>query len=137
MADVFTVAKRSEVMRGIRSKNTKPEQRVRRALHELGYRFRLHDPELPSRPDIVLKRHRVVIQVQGCFWHGHSCLKGRLPASNSSYWGPKLARNKVRDARNNRLLRSLGWRVHTIWECQTRKWTDARLRSWLESRLTG
>lgn len=127
MADVFTARKRSEVMARIRAKDTKPELAVRRALHALGYRFRLHDHSLPGRPDIVMRKHATIVDVRGCFWHGHQCLKGRVPGNNRAYWAPKLADNKARDRRNARRLRAMGWHVVTIWECDIRQWTAAQL----------
>ncbi|HTT77492.1 MAG TPA: DNA mismatch endonuclease Vsr [Candidatus Binataceae bacterium] len=136
MPDVFTKAKRSEVMALIRAKNTKPELTVRRALHRLGYRFRLHDPRLPGRPDIVLKKHRLIIEVKGCFWHSHRCLKGRLPVDNHAYWSAKLERNLQRDRRKARLWRALGWRVASVWECDVRRLPADRLELRL-SRLLG
>lgn len=126
--DVFTPEKRSEVMSRIRAKHTKPEIAVRRALHALGHRFRLHVPHLPGRPDIVLARHRTIILVKGCFWHGHRCLKGRVPKGNRPYWSVKLEGNKARDRRNERRLRALGWRVKTVWECSIRGWPEETLR---------
>ncbi len=127
--DVFTAEKRSLVMSLIRSRDTKPEIAVRRALHALGYRFRLHDKTLPGRPDIVLRRYRLIVEVKGCFWHSHRCLKGRIPHGNRSYWAPKLAANQVRGRRNARRLRAMGWRVATIWECHVRRWTPDQLSS--------
>jgi len=118
MPDVFSVDKRSEVMAKIRSKNTKPEMRLRRALHRLGYRYKIHDTTLPGKPDIVLPKYKTLIQVRGCFWHGHTCNDGHLPKSNSPYWVEKLQRNKRRDRRNDRLARQLGWTVITVWECR-------------------
>jgi len=120
-------------MAAIRAKNTKPEIAVRRALHAMGFRFRLHHPGLPGRPDIVMRRLRSIVQVKGCFWHGHRCLKGRVPGVNRPYWMAKIAGNRARDARNERRLRSMGWRVRTVWECTVRRSTDdellARLRA--------
>lgn len=127
MADVFARNKRSAVMAAIRAKHTKPEMLVRRLLHAMGYRFRLHVSGLPGRPDIVLPKHRLIIQVKGCFWHGHYCLKGRIPGTNRTYWGPKIQGNKERDARNERRLRAGGWRVTTIWECKIRRSTSEEL----------
>lgn len=109
---------RSEMMSRIRSKDTKPEILVRKALHRLGFRFRLHVRVLPGRPDIVLPKYRVIIQVKGCFWHGHTCRDGRLPKSNRGYWVPKLLRNKQRDISNDRKLRRMGWSVRNFWECR-------------------
>lgn len=120
MTDVFNAAKRSEIMRQIRSTNTQPELAVRRSLHASGFRYRLHVATLPGKPDIVLPKHRAVILVQGCFWHGHGCKGVRIPSSNKDYWIPKLARNMARDKGNIAALKSLGWRVFVIWECQTK-----------------
>jgi DNA mismatch endonuclease (patch repair protein) len=134
VADVFTHKKRSQVMARIRATDTKPELAVRRALHALGLRFRLHVPGLPGRPDIVMRRLRVIIQVKGCFWHGHSCLKGRVPVVNRRYWLAKIEGNKARDNRNERRLRALGWSVTGIWECRIRRCSEADLSARL-SRL--
>lgn len=120
MADVFSPAKRSQVMSRIRSKDTKPELAVRRALHALGLRFRLHVKTLPGRPDIVLRRLMLIVQVKGCFWHGHCCLGGRVPQGNRQYWSEKIDGNRRRDQRNERRLRAQGWSVKTIWECQVK-----------------
>lgn len=117
-AGTETSAERSANMARIRSKDTKPEMLVRRALHGLGFRFRLHVRHLPGRPDIVLPKYRAVIQVKGCFWHGHTCRDGRLPKSNREYWVPKLLKNRERDIANDRKLRRLGWSVHNLWECR-------------------
>lgn len=117
---LVTTPLRSALMACIRSTDTKPEMLVRRALHGLGFRFRLHERALPGRPDIVLPKYRTVIQVKGCFWHQHSCRGGTLPKSNREYWIPKLTRNCERDISNERKLRRLGWSVHSIWECRIR-----------------
>ena len=98
--------------------NTGPEIAVRRLVHGLGYRFRLHRRDLPGTPDLVLPRHRTVVFVHGCFWHQHDCRRGRQPGSNREYWRPKLARNVERDAKARSALREMGWRVLTIWECE-------------------
>jgi DNA mismatch endonuclease, patch repair protein len=111
----------SERMRRIRKKDTKPELLVRRILHAMGYRYRLHQPNLPGRPDIVLARHRTAIFVHGCFWHRHDCAGGRkLPKSKPEYWGPKLERNRLRDEVSLARLHELGWRVLVVWECETK-----------------
>ena len=134
--DVFSKSKRSQVMALIRAKDTKPEMAVRQTLHALGFRFRLHDRSLPGRPDILLCRHGTIIQVKGCFWHSHRCLKGRMPYGNRPYWIAKLSANQARDRRNERLLRKLGWRVRTIWECAIRRWPRAELAARLSSLLS-
>ncbi|WP_100253296.1 very short patch repair endonuclease [Methylobacterium sp. UNC300MFChir4.1] len=122
------------VMRANKARGTKPELLVRRSLHSLGYRFRLHRRDLPGSPDIVLPRHRVAIQVHGCFWHQHEgCRHANLPRSRTAYWHPKLARNVERDVRTNAALRALGWRVLVLWECELKD-LDAlrdRLRTYL------
>lgn len=106
-------------MSRIRSKNTKPEIIVRSALHALGYRFRLHNKELPGKPDIVLPRHKTIIFVHGCFWHKHRpCSIAKDPKSNQGYWEPKLERNTRRFAEVSGQLSALGWKVAVIWECE-------------------
>lgn len=108
-------------MSRVRAQNTTPERAVRSAAHTQGYRFRLHVHGLPGRPDLVFRSRRKVIFVHGCFWHQHRCRLGRrLPASNREYWLPKLKRNKERDKRDGRRLRSKGWGVLVIWECQVK-----------------
>jgi DNA mismatch endonuclease (patch repair protein) len=119
--DVFQKAQRSYVMSLIRAKDTKPEMAVRKILHSEGFRYRLHVPGLPGKPDIVLRRFRVAIQVHGCFWHGHKCKVSHTPATKKKYWGPKISGNIARDLRNNRRLRSEGWKLFVIWECESRK----------------
>ncbi|MBN6207598.1 very short patch repair endonuclease [Ralstonia flatus] len=118
--DTISKAKRSEIMSRIRSTNTQPELVVRSMLHKLGYRFRLHRRELPGRPDIVLPRHRKVILVHGCFWHGHTCKLASRPKSNQRYWADKIARNQSRDAHAMDQLQVLGWEVLVLWECEIR-----------------
>jgi DNA mismatch endonuclease, patch repair protein len=118
MADVFSPTKRSEVMSAIRSKNTKPEIKIRSALHRLGYRFRLHVKDMPGKPDLVLPKYSTAIQVRGCFWHGHTCPDGHIPNSRQDYWIPKLDKNKKRDRQNDAKLRQLGWSLLIVWECQ-------------------
>lgn len=121
-----TVSKeiRSKMMASIKSKDTKPEITVRKILHQLGYRFRLHKRDLPGRPDIVLPKHHKIILVQGCFWHGHNCAIASSPKSNNGYWQPKIAMNRARDARNKIELEKLGWRILELWECDIRNNRD-------------
>jgi DNA mismatch endonuclease (patch repair protein) len=121
MTDVLTPEQRSRNMAAIRGRNTTPEMRVRRALHLLGYRYRLHRRDLPGKPDIVLPRYRSVIFIHGCFWHMHDCPMGRpKPATNAAFWAEKRSGNVERDRLNVESLRRDGWTVHTIWECETR-----------------
>ena len=127
-ADVFSKKKRSEVMSLIRSKNTKPELYVRSFLHKKGYRFRLHQKNLPGKPDIVLKKHKVVINVNGCFWHQHNCGKSTIPKSNRKFWLNKFKNNTKRDRLNTLKLRKLGWKVYKIWECKVNKQTQSLVK---------
>jgi DNA mismatch endonuclease (patch repair protein) len=121
MPETFTKAERSRIMAAVKSRNTKPELLVRRLVHGLGYRFHLHRRDLPGTPDIVLTKFRKIINVHGCFWHMHTCRHARLaPATNADYWQKKRLGNAARDGRTLRLLKRDGWRVLTIWECQTR-----------------
>lgn len=108
-------------MAAVKSHDTKPERKVRSIVHRMGYRFRLHDAKLPGKPDLVLRRHRKVIFVHGCFWHQHpGCKHAARPASNTIYWNQKLDRNVKRDEENLLKLKELGWEVLVIWECETR-----------------
>lgn len=125
---------RRAVMRANRGKDTKPEVAVRRMLHAMGYRFRLHRRDLPGTPDIVLPGRRKVVQVHGCFWHQHEgCSRATLPATRRDFWLPKLARNRQRDATAEAGLRALGWEVATVWECELRdlEGLGARLQRFL------
>jgi DNA mismatch endonuclease (patch repair protein) len=117
--DRLTTELRSRNMSRIRSKDTKPEMVVRRLVHGMGYRYRLHAKDLPGKPDLVLRSRKKVIFVHGCFWHGHAgCREGRTPSSRAGYWAPKLARNVERDRQNLSQLRRLGWKALVLWECQ-------------------
>lgn len=118
MVDKLSVADRTRLMSGIRTRDTAPEIKVRKLLHAAGLRFRLHRRDLPGKPDIVLTRHRTIVFVHGCFWHGHDCRKGRRPSSNRSFWDAKLDRNVERDRTIEQELRERGWNVETVWECQ-------------------
>lgn len=117
MADTMSKEQRSERMSRIRSKDTKPEMFVRKMLWAEGFRYRLHSKMLPGKPDLVFSRLDTVVLVHGCYWHGHSCQKGRIPSTNSPFWAAKFATNKARDRRNKALLNALGWDVVTVWEC--------------------
>jgi DNA mismatch endonuclease (patch repair protein) len=121
MTDVHTQKQRSRNMAAIRGKDTKPEMRVRSALHALGFRFRLHRKDLPGKPDIVLPKYHLVIFVHGCFWHSHSCKYGRVtPATRPEFWSSKRAGTTERDRKKAEALQTLGWRVATVWECETK-----------------
>lgn len=136
--DTLTPPARSERMSRIRGRDTAPELWVRRYLHAQGFRYRLHGAGLPGRPDIVLPKHGVVVFVHGCFWHAHSCQKGRIPATRSKFWLAKFEANQRRDARNGRDLRRLGWRVLTVWECSlSTKAKRDRALAGLEAKIVG
>jgi len=121
MPEHFTKTERSRIMAAVKSRDTKPELIVRRLVHQLGYRFRLHRRDLPGTPDIVLPRFRKIVNVHGCFWHMHSCKRKRkAPVKHARYWQKKREGNVARDRRTLALLRRRGWHVLTIWECPTR-----------------
>lgn len=130
--DKITAERRSWNMSRIRSANTSPERRVRSLLHRMGYRFRLHRKDLPGRPDIVLPGRRTVVLVHGCYWHRHpGCRFAYIPKSNKAFWEAKFKENVARDKRQHCQLQALGWKVITVWECETKDETDLeqRLRS--------
>ena len=127
------------MMAAIRGKNTKPEIIVRRFLHRLGFRFRLHRSDLPGRPDIVLPKYRTVVEVRGCFWHRHEgCPLAYMPKSNREFWESKLNGNRERDRRNLGELASLGWRAIEVWECELgeNRFLE-RLPGMIRGRVTG
>ncbi len=120
--DVYGKRKRSEIMARVKGRDTGPELLVRAIVHSLGYRFRLYRRDLPGNPDITLPKHRKVIFVHGCFWHGHKrCPRSARPSTNIAFWRKKLDSNIARDRRNIGQLRKDGWRVLVVWQCQTRK----------------
>jgi DNA mismatch endonuclease (patch repair protein) len=117
--DYLTPAQRHRCMSAIHAKNTKPELLVRRYLFSRGFRYRLNDPRLPGHPDLVLRKYRTVVFVNGCFWHGHEgCKYFRLPQTNTEFWQAKIIRNAERDKAEQRALAALGWHCITVWECQ-------------------
>ena len=132
MVDFLSPSERSERMSRIRSSNTSPELALRRALHALGFRFRLHRKDLPGRPDIVLPRYSTVVFVHGCFWHRHAgCKVASTPKSNTEFWVEKFNRNVARDNRSSESLKAQGWKVIVTWECELgsgRKAAEAALR---------
>jgi DNA mismatch endonuclease (patch repair protein) len=123
-------------MQAIKSRDTRPEMIVRRLVHSLGYRYGLHRKDLPGHPDLVLRKHRKVIFVHGCFWHTHACKYGRVrPATNEDFWEKKRLGNAERDRRNLKTLKNMQWGVLIIWECWTRDMPslERRLRHFLET----
>lgn len=134
MTDTFSPIQRSAVMRAVKSENTAPELKVRKAAHALGLRFRLHRSDLPGKPDLVFSRKKTALFVHGCFWHGHDCPRGaRRPKTNSAYWEAKISRNARRDAAHICQLAHLGWTSLVIWECETLD--PARLRKKIAGKL--
>lgn len=136
MVDTISIKRRSENMRRIKSKGTKPEIIVRRLVHSMGFRFRLHAAELPGRPDLVFPGLKKLIEVNGCFWHQHrGCIDSRIPKSRVEYWRPKLRKNVRRDKRNLTLRRKLGWRQLVLWECDIMAASPRRLKARLKAFL--
>lgn len=139
VTDIVSPAKRSQMMSGIRGRDTGPELRVRRLLHGRGYRFRLHRRDLPGSPDLVLPRHRVVVFVHGCFWHFHAgCRLAKVPGSRPDFWRTKLLGNRARDTVAIEALQADGWRVLVVWECWLRVTRDDEvaaesLAAWMRS----
>lgn len=124
-------------MQAVRRQDTEPELRVRRALHKMGFRFRLQRKDLPGTPDVVLPIHRKIVLIHGCFWHGHDgCKRAKLPANNANTWREKIRLNKERDQRNVAELRKLRWDILIIWECETRDpiLLESRLRMFMPER---
>lgn len=121
-------------MRRVRRENTAPELAVRRMLHRMGYRFRLHAKELPGSPDVVFRPRKAAIFVHGCFWHGHHCRWRRPVRSNAEYWASKIERNQQRDAASLEALRAAGWRAMVVWECELKEpdALKAELRAFVE-----
>lgn len=117
MVDIVSRSKRSQMMSGIRGKNTKPELLIRKALHARGFRYRLHDPKLPGKPDVVFRKLNAVIFVNGCFWHGHDCHLFKWPKTRPQFWRTKITTNKAKDGKCHKALRDGGWRILTVWEC--------------------
>ncbi len=135
MADTMTPEERSERMSRVRSRNSKPEMRVRSLVHRLGFRYRLHNKMLPGKPDIVLTRHKKVILIHGCYWHQHGvCRPLAIPENNPDFWRKKFAENLERDRRNLEELAELGWQVLVVWECETKdaEGLEAKIRGFLD-----
>lgn len=117
MSDIVDRVTRSRMMSGIRGKNTRPELVIRQGLHRLGFRYRLHYPGLPGKPDMVFPKYRAIILINGCFWHRHKCHLFKWPSTRRDFWKQKIESNVIRDRRNLKLYADRGWKVLTIWEC--------------------
>ncbi|MBI2424059.1 MAG: DNA mismatch endonuclease Vsr [Candidatus Hydrogenedentes bacterium] len=128
LADRLSPDRRSWLMSRVRSKDTLPELIVRRMVHAMGYRYRLHAPDLPGKPDLTFRRLKKIIFVHGCFWHRHSrCAGASVPKNNAEFWQEKFRRNVARDKRTLRLLKSQGWDVLVLWQCQTKNYQNLKL----------
>ncbi len=137
MADIFSKSRRSRIMSRIGSKDTGPELIVRRLIHALGFRFRLHRKDLPGTPDIVFPKYKKVIFVHGCFWHGHpGCKRATIPATRTEFWRNKIGKTMAGDKRNAEKLRELGWAVLTIWQCEIKKSNKEALSKKIRAFLT-
>jgi len=132
MVDTVTPEKRSRMMAAIRSKDTGPEITIRKGLHAKGFRYRLHVKKLPGKPDMVFKSRNAVIQIHGCFWHGHDCALFKWPKSNSEFWHAKITANKIRDRKNIDALRKLGWRVLIVYECAIKNKPEKEINAIIE-----
>jgi DNA mismatch endonuclease, patch repair protein len=117
MADIVSKKKRSEMMSGIQGKDTKPEFKIRSALHKLGFRYKLYDKTLLGKPDLVFPKYNAVILIHGCFWHLHDCHLFKWPSTRPEFWRKKITENKERDKKNVLVLKEDGWRIMIIWEC--------------------
>lgn len=120
MVDVVNKATRSRMMSGIRAKNTYPEKFLRKGLHALGFRYRLHAKNIPGKPDVVLPKYKALIEIYGCFWHGHGCRYCKTPSTNTLFWKNKIIENQRRDKRNLGRQMEAGWRCLVVWECAIR-----------------
>jgi DNA mismatch endonuclease (patch repair protein) len=124
---------RKKAMKGVRSKNTSAELKVRKNLHRLGYRFRVNFSKLPGHPDIAFTARHKLIMIHGCFWHGHNCGKQKLPQTNSDYWRTKILKNVLRDQEQVKILEEMGWESLVVWECELKdiQWLQKRLKDFL------
>ena len=143
MADVHSRNVRSKNMAAVKGKDTKPELLIRKGLHRLGFRFRLHDRRLPGKPDLVFPKYRAVIFVNGCFWHKHDCHLFKQPATRKEFWEDKINRTCERDRENRAALKEAGWRILTVWECSLKGKTRLqdselleRMSSWIAGELS-
>jgi len=141
VTDVVDAITRSRMMSGIRSKNTRPEMTLRRLLHRMGFRYRLHSHAVPGRPDMVFPAYRAAVFVHGCFWHGHDCEFFRMPQTRPNFWAKKIAQNRTRDIQVRQMLAEVGWRQLIVWECAIRGKgaavegkVAASIAAWLQTR---
>ena len=133
MVDIVSPEKRSHMMSSIRGKNTKPELLIRRALHARGFRYRIHDKNLPGKPDLCFPKYKAVVFVHGCFWHSHDCSLFKWPKSNAAFWRDKITANAKRDQKHCQALSNRGWRVLTVWECAVKGQKDQNISMVIDS----
>lgn len=133
LMDIVSSSKRSKMMARIRGKDTAPERAVRKMLFTRGYRYRLHSDKFPGKPDIVLKKYKAVLFVNGCFWHKHTCHMFKWPQSNASFWREKISQTSAKDHQNIEKILSMGWRVCVIWECALKGKKDSDIHKIMES----
>lgn len=140
LVDIVSKRKRSEMMAGIKGKDTSPELKIRKALHAKGLRYRLHDKSLPGKPDLVFNKYHAAIMIHGCFWHGHECYLFKWPSTRPEFWKSKIGRNRERDMEVRLQLSEAGWRVLTVWECALKGKTKLdinmllnRIENWIMS----
>ncbi|MEI9898927.1 MAG: very short patch repair endonuclease [Hyphomicrobium sp.] len=125
--DTVNSRTRSRMMSAVKGRDTQPERTVRRVVHAAGYRFRLHHTNIPGRPDLVLPRFKVAVFVHGCFWHGHTCIRGKRPTSNTEFWNAKIEGNIARDQRTTAAVKAAGWKHVVVWECSLARDTQRLL----------
>lgn len=135
--DTVSKTTRSRIMRSVRQKDTEPELRLRKILHRMGFRYRLHDKKLPGSPDLVFSKYKTVIFVHGCFWHRHGCKRTTMPATRKGFWQDKFSANIKRDKQNITDLKSAGWCVMVVWECQIKAACDFKLYDRINEFLRG
>jgi DNA mismatch endonuclease (patch repair protein) len=129
LGDIFTPEKRSEIMRKIKPAGSKQEIFIRKLVHSMGYRYRLHKKDLPGKPDLVFRKYKKVIFVNGCFWHGHEgCKRSALPTTNAEFWRKKITGNVERDKVNYERLNKLGWKILIVWQCEIKESEKEKLR---------
>lgn len=140
MADIVSRQKRSEMMAGIRGKDTSPELLIRKALHTRGLRYRIHDKSLPGKPDLVFRKYRAVVMINGCFWHGHDCHLFKWPSTRPEFWKNKIGRNREKDGEVRQQLSDARWRILIVWECAIKGKTRvdfnvliSRIEEWIAS----
>lgn len=135
MTDIFSPKKRSQIMKKIGPKNSKQELFIRKLIFSFGYRYRLHRKDLPGKPDLVFPKYKKVIFINGCFWHGHTCKRGKLPETNREFWKKKICGNVKRDKENYKKLKEFGWKILVVWQCEIKTKNTEYLQQQIKSFL--